>query len=113
MLDELKLPRCSASFKVQASGTAKLAAVGSLIHCSLAAAPSHRPLIKWQPGATRLRRLTGSSDARSNSWNPEQAPRWGGSGWPTVRGSEYSHVQTVGEQAAEKAVLSPWGWSCL
>jgi hypothetical protein len=110
VLDELKLPRCSASLKVQVSGTAELAAVGSLIHCSLAAAPSHRSLLKWQPGATRLRRLTGSSDARSNRWAAEQAHDWGGSGRPTVCGSEHSHVRTVGEQAAEKAVLSAWGW---
>ena len=58
----------------------------------------------------RLRRLRRRSDGRSNWCAAEETRGWGGSRRPTVRGSEHSHVRTVGEQAAEKAVLSACRW---
>ena len=113
MLDELKASKLLPLLKDQSSGGAQHAVSISLARSRSVAEAKPSALLQWSPSATRLRRLTGRSAARSNSWAPEQAPPWGGSGRPTVHGSEHSHVQTVGEQTPEKAVPSPFRWSCL
>ena len=110
MLDELKASKLLPLLKDQSSGGAQHAVSISLARSRSVAEAKPSALLQWSPSATRLRRLRRRSDGRSKPWNPEQARLWGGSGRPTVRGSEHSHVQTVGEQTPEKAVLSAWRW---
>ena len=113
MLDELKASKLLPLLKYQSSGGAQHAVSISLARSRSVAEAKPSALLQWSPSATRLRRLRRRSDSRSKPWNPEQARPWGGSGRPTSRGSAQSHVRAVGEEAAERAVLSAWGWSCL
>jgi hypothetical protein len=113
VLDELKASKLLPLLKDQSSGDAQHAVSISLTRSRSAAEAKPSALLQWSPSATRLRRLRRRSDGRSKPWAAEQAPPWGGSGRPTLRGNEHSHVRAVGEQAVEKAVLSAWGWSCL
>ena len=110
MLDELKASKLLPLLKDQSSGGAQHAVSISLARSRSVAEAKPSALLQWSPSATRLRRLRRRSDARSNRCAAEEAHGWGGSGRPTVRGSDHSHVRTVGEQTTEKAVLSAWGW---